>query len=111
MSNWVMKLPAEQLLAFAERLKEKRRAAEEGEAAPAPASRPAPPEPEILAPAAPPIRPAPRAGDPPLSFAQERLWFLDRLEPGKPLYNMATTLRLRGPLDAAALAASYAAVV
>ena len=35
----------------------------------------------------------------PLSFAQQRLWFVDRLEPGSPAYNMAGALRLRGALD------------
>ncbi|HYU36207.1 MAG TPA: alpha/beta fold hydrolase, partial [Thermoanaerobaculia bacterium] len=43
----------------------------------------------------------------PLSFAQERLWFLDRLEPGLAAYNMAVSLGLRGRLDVAALAASF----
>ncbi|HTG35648.1 MAG TPA: non-ribosomal peptide synthase/polyketide synthase [Thermoanaerobaculia bacterium] len=56
------------------------------------------------------IRPASRAGDPPLSFAQERLWFLDRLEPGSALYNMPAAARLRGPLDPAALAAAFGEV-
>jgi amino acid adenylation domain-containing protein len=39
----------------------------------------------------------------PLSFAQERLWFLERLEPGTPVYNITRTYRLLGPLDASAL--------
>ncbi|HEX6908789.1 MAG TPA: amino acid adenylation domain-containing protein [Longimicrobium sp.] len=47
----------------------------------------------------------------PLSFAQERLWFIDRLEPGSPLYNMSPSLRLRGPLDAAVLADALREVV
>ncbi|HEX3128096.1 MAG TPA: non-ribosomal peptide synthase/polyketide synthase [Thermoanaerobaculia bacterium] len=47
----------------------------------------------------------------PLSFAQERLWFLDRLEPGSTAYNIPAALRLTGPLDPEALAASLSEVV
>jgi amino acid adenylation domain-containing protein len=39
----------------------------------------------------------------PLSFAQQRLWFIDQLEPGNPVYNTARGVRLRGPLDIDAL--------
>ncbi|MFL6198800.1 MAG: amino acid adenylation domain-containing protein, partial [Thermoanaerobaculia bacterium] len=47
----------------------------------------------------------------PLSFAQERLWFLDQLEPGSPLYNVPVSLRLRGRLDLDALAATFREIV
>ena len=50
-----------------------------------------------------PPRPRPEGAQAPLSFAQERLWFLDRLEPGTTAYNVPAALRLRGPLDVAAL--------
>ena len=49
--------------------------------------------------------PAPEAA--PLSFGQERLWLLDRLDPGSPAYNTATALRLLGPLDPQILARSF----
>ncbi|MFJ6483325.1 amino acid adenylation domain-containing protein [Streptomyces sp. NPDC091682] len=52
------------------------------------------------------------AGEPaPLSFAQQRLWFLDQLQPGRPDYNIPVATRLHGPLDADALAAALCAVV
>ncbi|HEX3526369.1 MAG TPA: amino acid adenylation domain-containing protein [Thermoanaerobaculia bacterium] len=52
-------------------------------------------------------------GDPsvfPLSFAQQRLWFLDQLSPGDAAYNIHGAVRLRGPLAIAALARSLRAV-
>ena len=58
------------------------------------------------APPAPPIERVPRTGPLPASFAQQRLWLVDRMEPGSPAYNVAFALRLRGALDPAALRAS-----
>ncbi len=65
------------------------------------------------APQAAPIRPVSRAafgGDLPLSFAQERLWFLDRMQPGAP-YSIPLVMRLRGPLDTAAFGAAFGSIV
>ncbi|MBU8897157.1 amino acid adenylation domain-containing protein, partial [Corallococcus sp. M34] len=45
----------------------------------------------------------PSGGVPPLSFAQQRLWFLERLEPGSAFYNVPVVARLAGRLDASAL--------
>ncbi|MEV6869097.1 condensation domain-containing protein, partial [Streptosporangium subroseum] len=60
---------------------------------------------------APPIVPVGRDRPLPLSFAQQRLWFLDQLEPGSLEYNVPLALRLTGPLDAAALSAALDAIV
>ncbi|MET0396662.1 MAG: amino acid adenylation domain-containing protein, partial [Longimicrobiaceae bacterium] len=56
--------------------------------------------------AAPPVRRVPRDGPLPLSFQQQRLWLMDRLEPGASTYNMPSALRLRGELDTGALRAA-----
>ena len=47
----------------------------------------------------------------PLSFAQERLWFLDQLEPNRAIYNESSALRLGGPLDVNALQRALDAIV
>ena len=51
----------------------------------------------------PPLTRVDRNGELPLSFSQQRVWFTDQLEPGRPLYNVPATYRLRGPLNVAAL--------
>lgn len=51
----------------------------------------------------PPIEPAGRKGHLPLSFAQQRLWFLDQLAPGGSFYNIPSAIRLKGKLDLAIL--------
>lgn len=52
------------------------------------------------------IQPAGRQEQIPLTFAQQRLWFLNHLEPESPVYNIAMTVRLRGSLDIEVLRAS-----
>jgi amino acid adenylation domain-containing protein len=58
----------------------------------------------------PAMQPVPRDRPLPLSFAQERLWFLDQFEPGRAAYNIPTALRFGGPLDLPRLAASFTEV-
>ncbi|WP_338270579.1 condensation domain-containing protein, partial [Corallococcus caeni] len=48
-----------------------------------------------------------RGDEAPLSFAQQRLWFLDQLQPGTATYNIPSALHLEGPLDFAALERSF----
>ncbi|HEX2076750.1 MAG TPA: amino acid adenylation domain-containing protein [Longimicrobium sp.] len=62
-------------------------------------------------PVLPPVVPAERTGALPLSFAQERLWFIDRLEPGSTAYSIPVTWRLSGALDAPALERSLSEIV
>ena len=46
-----------------------------------------------------------------LSFAQQRLWFVEQLVPGTTMYNIPSVLRLRAPIDAAALERSINEIV
>src|SRR6266536_2574328 len=57
------------------------------------------------------IRPVERGGFLPLSFAQERLWFLDQLAPGLALYNVPVALRLRVRLEVGVLRRALSRVV
>jgi amino acid adenylation domain-containing protein len=51
----------------------------------------------------PPIKPAERKAEMPLSFAQQRLWFIDQLEPDSPAYNIPLAIEMKGELDQKAL--------
>ncbi|HST58901.1 MAG TPA: amino acid adenylation domain-containing protein, partial [Longimicrobium sp.] len=62
-------------------------------------------------PVLPPVVPVERTEPPLLSFAQERLWFLDQLEPGSAFYNLPFALRLRGAPDVDALERSLGEIV
>ncbi len=63
--------------------------------------------------AEPPVRigRAAREGELPLSFAQQRLWFIDRMEPGTALYNVPIALRTRGELSIPVLESTLGEVV
>jgi amino acid adenylation domain-containing protein/thioester reductase-like protein len=58
-----------------------------------------------------PLRTAPRDQALPLSFAQERMWFLDQLDPGSSEYNLPICLRCHGDLRASAVEESIATIV
>jgi len=47
----------------------------------------------------------------PASYAQQRMWFLDRIESGGAVYNVPLTSRMRGPLDVEALERALSAIV
>jgi amino acid adenylation domain-containing protein len=63
------------------------------------------------APAVAPIVPVGRGRPLPLSFAQQRLWFIDRMRPGLPWYNVGIGARLRGALDVPALERALGEIV
>lgn len=60
---------------------------------------------------APPIKKVSRDKPLPLSFAQQRLWFMDQLEPASPLYNIPDAVRLTGNLNIEALKQSLSEIV
>lgn len=55
----------------------------------------------------PPVVPVSRTGRVPLSFAQQRLWFLWQMASDSPMYNISTALRIIGPLNGTALQESF----
>ncbi|MBW4602153.1 MAG: amino acid adenylation domain-containing protein [Calothrix sp. FI2-JRJ7] len=57
------------------------------------------------------IQPIPREGNIPLSFAQQRLWFIDQFESGSSLYNVPIALHLKGVLNVAALSQTLNEIV
>ncbi|HEX8176350.1 MAG TPA: amino acid adenylation domain-containing protein, partial [Pyrinomonadaceae bacterium] len=59
----------------------------------------------------PPIVPVPRTRALPLSFAQQRLWFIEQLQPGTPLYNVYIPLRLTGQLNISALSRTLTEII
>src|SRR5215212_4435147 len=59
----------------------------------------------------PPVVRAERGDSSPLSFAQQRLWFIDRLEGGSPFYNSPAAVRLSGALNVEALARTLSEIV
>ena len=66
------------------------------------------------APAATPDRILPRPGSDepiPLSFAQQRLWFLEQMEPGNPFYNLSQATRYHGVLEASVLEAALSEII
>ncbi|HEX8353743.1 MAG TPA: amino acid adenylation domain-containing protein, partial [Pyrinomonadaceae bacterium] len=58
-----------------------------------------------------PITPARRDEELPLSFAQQRLWVLDKMVAGSPVYNIPSALRLKGPLSVGALGQALTEIV
>ncbi|GGZ25554.1 non-ribosomal peptide synthetase [Streptomyces poonensis] len=59
----------------------------------------------------PALRAGPRPERVPLSFSQRRLWFLDRFDGSKSIYNVPLTVRVTGDLDVDALRAAFHAVI
>ncbi|WP_368680883.1 amino acid adenylation domain-containing protein [Rhodococcus opacus] len=68
-------------------------------------------ESQATAGAHPPLVPRTRPEHIPLSYAQQRIWFLNRFDPHSPIYNIPFAVRLSGTMDTAALLAAIADVV
>ncbi|MBA3260828.1 MAG: amino acid adenylation domain-containing protein, partial [Gemmatimonadales bacterium] len=66
---------------------------------------------EGVSPQAPPLQPVPRDGGLPLSFSQERAWFIQHLNPANMAYHFQATVRFTGPLDVAVLEQSLSEIV
>jgi aspartate racemase len=66
---------------------------------------------EGVSPQAPPIQPVPRDGDLPLSFSQERAWFIQHLNPANMAYRFQATVQFTGPLDVGVLEQSLSEIV
>lgn len=58
-----------------------------------------------------PIQPTQQDEQLPLSFSQQRLWFLNQLEGHRPIYNMPAALRIIGPLQIPILERSFQEIV
>ncbi|BAY10175.1 non-ribosomal peptide synthetase [Calothrix sp. NIES-2098] len=58
-----------------------------------------------------PIKKVTREDSLPLSFAQQRLWFFDQLQPGIPVYNLSRAVRLQGQLNLVALEQSFNEII
>jgi amino acid adenylation domain-containing protein len=59
----------------------------------------------------PSLQPVTRNKELPLSFAQERIWFLSQLDPESPFYNVHLAIRITGPLNLVALEQSFSEIV
>ncbi len=59
----------------------------------------------------PPVKRVPRDKPLPLSFNQQRIWFLEKLNPGQTIYNMQTAIKVYGKIDLTVLKKSLAKLV
>jgi natural product biosynthesis luciferase-like monooxygenase protein len=66
---------------------------------------------EAPVPAFPPLLPAPRDQDIPLSYAQQRIWFFEQMNPGVTAYNLSAAFRLSGALRPRLLHCAFREVV